>query len=200
MIEPNPMGEIAMNLRRLLLACFLLCPLAAMAADNDLPSPKVGELPPQLLGKNRDGDPVDLANYRNKVTIVTFWASWCGPCRRELPVLDHFQDVVGRDALEVIAVNFKEPREDFRAVVRANKSINLTYVHDMHGRVSDQYGVNSLPHMFILGHDGRVAYTHRGYSEQSLPGIVEEILSLLPEDVKKRPSRVQPSQEAQASP
>lgn len=191
-----------MNMRRLLLACLCLSS-AALFAAGELPSPPaIGELPPQLLGKNRDGDLVDLANYRNKVTIVTFWASWCGPCRRELPVLDHFQDVVGRDALEVIAVNFKEPREDFRAVVRANKSINLTYVHDMHGRVSNQYGVNSLPHMFILGHDGKVAYTHRGYSEESLPGIVEEILSLLPEDVKRRPSPMQPQagKSAQASP
>lgn len=191
-----------MNMRRLLLACLCLSPAALLTA-GELPSlPAIGELPPQLLGKNRDGDLVDLANYRNKVTIVTFWASWCGPCRRELPVLDHFQDVVGRDALEVIAINFKEPREDFRAVVRANKSINLTYVHDMHGRVSNQYGVNSLPHMFILGHDGKVAYTHRGYSEESLPGIVEEILSLLPEDVKRRPSPMQPQagKSAQASP
>ncbi len=180
-----------MKMRRLLLAWLCLASLSAFAADKLPAPPAVGELPPQLLGKNRNGDPVDLADYRGKVTIVTFWASWCGPCRRELPVLGHFQNAVGRDALEVIAVNFKEPREDYRAVVRANKNIDLTYVHDMHGSVSDQYGVNSLPHMFILDHDGKVAYTHRGYSEESIPGIVEEILSLLPEDVKRRPSPMQ---------
>ena len=186
----------------LLLACLCLCPATLLAADDLPPPPKVGELPPQLLGKNGKGDPVDLANSRDKVTIVTFWASWCGPCRRELPVLGHFQKAVGRDALEVIAVNFKEPREDYRAVVHANRNLELTYVHDMHGRVSDQYGVNSLPHMFILGHDGKVAYTHRGYSEESLPGIVEEILSLLPEEVKRRPSPMQSptGKSAQASP
>lgn len=56
--------------------------------------------------------------------------------------------------------------------------------------------------MFILGHDGKVAYTHRGYSEDSLPRIVEEILSLLPEEVKRRPSPMQPEggKSAQASP
>ena len=117
-------------------------------------------------------------------------------------MLGHFQKAVGHDALEVIAVNFKEPREDYRAVIRANRDLELTYVHDMHGRVSDQYGVNSLPHMFILGHDGKVAYTHRGYSEESLPGIVEEILSLLPEEVKRCPSPMQSQagKSAQASP
>lgn len=168
-----------------LLLGLLLFAAPGMAADLPAP-PKVGELPPQPLGRGSDG-PIDLGSYRGKVVIVTFWASWCGPCRRELPVLGHFQKTVGRDALEVIAINYKEPREAYRAVVRANRGLELTYLHDMHGKVSDAYGVNSLPHMFILGHDGRVAYTHRGYSEQSLPGIVQEMLSLLPDEVKKRP-------------
>ncbi len=67
--------------------------------------------------------------------------------------------------------------------------MGLNWVHDAKGTVSDLYGVKALPHMFILDHDGRVAYTHRGYSEESLPGIIEEILSLLPDEVKARPAR-----------
>ena len=177
-----------MLLRCLLFACLALVPLAGTCADELPPPPKVGTVPPQVLGKDTKGNPIDLGNYRGKITIVTFWASWCGPCRRELPVLGNFQSVVGRDALEVIAVNFKEPRDEFRAVVRANRKLELTYVHDQQGRTSDAYGVNSLPHMFILDHEGKVAFTHRGYSEESLPGIVQEILSLLPDHIKTRPS------------
>ena len=176
-------------LRWLLLAGLALPAPVVAAAETPLPlPPAVGELPPQQLGEDRNGNRIDLASYRGKVTIVTFWASWCGPCRKELPVLDRFQDVIGRDALEVVAVNFKESRSDFNAVVRANRALALTYVRDSDGTTSDRYGVNSLPHMFILDHDGRVAFTHRGYSEQSLPGIIDEVLSLLPEDVRNRPA------------
>lgn len=52
--------------------------------------------------------------------------------------------------------------------------------------VSDQYGIQAIPHMFIIGHDGSIARVHRGYSEQSLPKIVDDILALLPEDVRNR--------------
>jgi thiol-disulfide isomerase/thioredoxin len=143
-----------------------------------------------MLGRLHGGDSqVNLADYRGKVVIVTFWASWCGPCRRELPALARFQQVIGSDALEVIAVNFKEPRPDFLAVVRANRKLQLNYVHDGKGAASDEYGVTSLPNMFVIDRDGTVAYVHRGYSEEMLEGFIAEILSLLPEEVRMRPAR-----------
>jgi len=178
-----------MTKRWLLLACLALCPTPLLATGTELPpSPGVGDLPPQHLGNDRAGDPIDLANYRGKVAIVTFWASWCGYCRKELPVLDHFQDVVGRDALEVIAVNDRESRSEFLGMIRANRKLELTWVYDPNGRTSDQYGIDTLPHMFILGPDGKVAFAHDGYSQTDLPGIIEQVLSLLPDAVKNRPA------------
>ena len=171
-------------MNRMLLAMMLM--LAACPALGARPD--TGDLPPPALGKDRAGNEVDLGAHRGKVVIVTFWASWCGPCRKELPILGRFQKVVGRDALEVIAVNSREPRREYNSVVRANRDIDVTWVHDASGRISGQYGVESLPNMFILGHDGKVAFTHVGYSEESLPGIIKQILSLLPDEVKARPA------------
>ncbi len=168
----------------LLLACY---PMACFAGEA-MPQPAIGEVPPPLLGNLHGGGAVDLADYKGKVVIVTFWASWCGPCRKELPVLAQLQKVVGHEALEVIAVNFKEPRKDFLDVVRANRQFDLNYVHDAKGIASDAYGVQALPNMFIIDQQGRVAHVHRGYSAEMLDGFIAEMLALLPEDVLKRPA------------
>lgn len=173
-----------------LMGCVMAAPLAHSVEKSEKelpPSPAVGTIPASDLGKDRHGNPIDLSKLKGKVVIVTFWASWCGPCRKELPVLGHFQKVVGRDALEVIAVNHKEHRRDFIDIVRANRNIDLTWVPDTQGHLNDAWGVRSIPRMFIIDRDGTIAFRHIGYSEESLPGIIDEILSLLPEEVKSRP-------------
>lgn len=165
----------------------ILLPAAACCAGLP-PQPAPGEVPPPILGKDQDGNVVDLEKHRGKVVVVTFWASWCGPCRREIPMLAKLQQAVGRDHLEVVAVNFKEPRRDYLSVLRANRGYDLTYIHDARGKVSDRYGVQALPNMFIIGADGKIAHVHRGYSEEVVDSFIAEMLALLPPDVLARPA------------
>ena len=172
-------------MRCLWLAALLAASSGVQAAEQPQ-QPGIGEAPPTIGLKDRVGSVIDLAALQGKVVVVTFWASWCGPCRRELPMLGKVQEVVGREHLEVIAVNFKEPRRDFNAVIRANKDLDLTYVHDERGIVSDRYGVTALPNMFIIGQDGLIAQTHRGYSEDVLQSFMQELLELLPEEALQR--------------
>ena len=172
-------------MRCLWLAALLAASSCVQAAEQPQ-QPGIGEAPPTIGLKDRGGSVIDLAALQGKVVVVTFWASWCGPCRRELPMLGKVQEVVGREHLEVIAVNFKEPRRDFNAVIRANKDLDLTYVHDERGIVSDRYGVTALPNMFIIGQDGLIAQTHRGYSENVLQSFMQELLELLPEEALQR--------------
>jgi thiol-disulfide isomerase/thioredoxin len=164
------------------------------AADTRRP-PAIGEAPPDALGRDRNGTEQTVSRHRGKVVIVTFWASWCGPCRKELPILGKFQRIVGRDHLEVIAINVKEPLRDYQTVVRMNKDIDLTWVHDATGVTSKYYGVTALPNMFVIDRDGRIAHVHRGYSEDSIQVFVKEIAALLPPEVLQRPAG-----EAQSSP
>lgn len=157
------------------------------SAESDQ-RPEVGQLPPPMLGRDRNGEDVNLEKLRGKVVVITFLASWCGPCRRELPMLGHFQKVVGREHLEVVAINYKEPKRDYLSVIRANQDIDLTYVHDVHGSIGGRYGVKGLPNLFIIDAQGRVAFRHRGYSEETLASFTDEILSLLPAEVLDRPT------------
>lgn len=170
----------------ILLICLVMAPLLGAATRA---TPKAGEIPPDALGKDRTGVEQTISLHRGKVVIVTFWASWCAPCRRELPVLGKFQRAVGKDALEVIAINYKEPKADFQNVVRANADLGLTWVHDKSGATSAHYGVTTLPNMFIIDRDGRVAHVHHGYSDDSLPMFIREITALLPAEVLQRPAK-----------
>lgn len=168
-------------IRHLLLAALLaLAPCAY--AGGAVKQPGIGDVPPPIAMKDRKGNAVDLDALKGKVVVVTFWASWCGPCRRELPMLGHVQKLVGREHLEVIAINMKESREDYLGVLRANKDLDLTFVHDIRGVVTDRYGVTALPNMFIIGQDGLIVRTHRGYSEAVLESFARELIALLPEE------------------
>ncbi len=172
-----------------LLACTAALLVAGLSGAADAPRrPAVGEAPPDVLGRARDGSDQTVSMHRGKVVIVTFWASWCGPCRKELPILGKFQRIVGRDHLEVIAVNVKEPLRDYQSVIRANQDLDLTWVHDANGITSKRYGVEALPNMFIIDREGRIAHVHRGYDEASIQTFVREIAALLPPDVLDRPA------------
>lgn len=172
-----------------LIACSLALLAAGLSGAADAPRrPVVGEAPPDALGRARDGSEQTVSMHRGKVVIVTFWASWCGPCRKELPILGKFQRIVGRDHLEVIAVNVKEPLSDYQSVIRSNQDIDVTWVHDANGITSKRYGVEALPNMFIIDREGRIAHVHRGYNEASIQTFVKEIAALLPPEVLDRPA------------
>lgn len=159
-----------------ILTAFLIAVLSpAFAADA---VPAKGDPAPAALGTTLDGSVLETGQYRGKVLVVTFWASWCGPCLKELPMLEGLQRTVGKDRLHVVAVNIEE-RDVFRKVARKLESFTLTLAHDDRKRGSDAYGVKGIPHMVIIGRDGTIVKVNRGYSEEALEGILAEIGSAL---------------------
>ena len=66
--------------------------------------------------------------------------------------------------------------------------IDLRYIRDPKGRISDSYGVKTLPNMFIVDVDGKVAHVHRGYSEEMIDGFIQEMLALLPPEALAKPA------------
>jgi thiol-disulfide isomerase/thioredoxin len=124
-----------------------------------------------------DGTEISLDTTSGKAYVVSFWASWCGPCRRELPILSNIQRIAGA-RIQVIAVNI-EDREVFRKLQHSVVALGLTPAFDPGRKAQHAYGVNGIPHMIIIGRDGRISAVHRGYGEDALPDIATDLNNAL---------------------
>ncbi|WP_337243419.1 TlpA disulfide reductase family protein [Luteimonas sp. gir] len=157
-----------------LLACVLGTPLSASAG-----LPAIGQPPPDVIGLMPDGATYRISEQRGKVVVMAFWASWCGYCRKYTPVLEGLQRQVGKDQLDVVLVNFKEDARTYRTLRRQLKDLTVTWTHDHDGAISVAYGVSSVPYVFIIDRDGNTADIMRGYSEGSIPRLVNRLNGLL---------------------
>jgi thiol-disulfide isomerase/thioredoxin len=149
--------------------------LAWMASAGMAAPLQAGDVPPPWLGYTRDGDAIKVTDFAGKAIVVTFWATWCPYCLKELPVLENVQNAAGKDKIEVIAVNV-ESRDVFRRAWSVmHEQFKMTLVNDVNRRSQDPYEATGLPTMVIIGRDGRVRKVYRGYSADQLPQIVDDI-------------------------
>jgi thiol-disulfide isomerase/thioredoxin len=132
-----------------------------------------GDTAPAVLGVAADGSRVKVGQSAGKVTVVTFWASWCGPCKRELPMLEGLQRA-GWGRVQVVAINIEE-REKFRCMAPLLAPLALRVTHDDGNRAQAAYGVNGIPHMVVIGRDGKVIAVHRGFSEDEIDDLLDEV-------------------------
>ena len=116
-------------------------------------TPRIGELAPQFELRNVDGQAVRLSDFRGKVVWINFWATWCGPCRRELPDIARLAAEFGDDDLVVLAVN----QEQSATVARdfwEELGLDLPILLDSNGEVSNQYRLRGLPNNFFIDREG----------------------------------------------
>jgi cytochrome c biogenesis protein CcmG/thiol:disulfide interchange protein DsbE len=130
-------------------------------------TPLLGHPAPSFSFTLFDGGPLSLEDLRGKVVFVSFWASWCPPCRAEAEALEAtWQKVRGSDVV-FVGINIQDADKDARAFL---KEFRTTYPngHDASGKIAVDYGVWGIPEAFFIDRDGRITYKHVGALEPTL--------------------------------
>lgn len=155
----------------MLLVAALPLPVAAALAT--------GVSAPDYLGKSADGQTVKVSAFTGKLVIVTFWASWCAPCLEEMPLLEGLQQKLGRERIEVVAINWGEDSQRYRQLLRQLTDVQMTLTHDAGKLIGRTYGVDDIPQLYLIDREGRIAYQSRGYSPESAQSLLGAINSLM---------------------
>lgn len=152
--------------RRLLMFAVVGAVVAAVAAVLDagigrdpavVPGQAVGGPAPALRGLTLDGGVFDLAAHRGSVVLMNVWASWCAPCRDEIPELDAAARALGPRGLVVVGVNTQDtPESARRFLAEVSGAVGYPSVDDSTGRVAVDWGTFGVPESFLVDRDGTV--------------------------------------------
>jgi thiol-disulfide isomerase/thioredoxin len=148
-----------------------------LSAAEAMHVPAVGETAPSFLGYGLDRKKVSLESYAGKVVVISFWATWCSPCRQELPILANIQ-AAGKGQIQVIAIN-TESRDTFRRATKLLKDYPIQFTSDEDQRSFNAYGAKGLPHLVIIGKDMRIVSVREGYGPGELDAVAAELNSAL---------------------
>lgn len=180
------------GLRRLLIVIVVIAALAALfvygilrdpTRRDDIPSALIGKPAPEFTMPLFDryqaeyGSEFDLAAERGQPMIVNFWASWCAPCRVEMPVLQETWEEY-RNQVLVVGVDTQESDKSYAPSSALMDQFGLTYPSgkDERNRINVDYGLFGVPETFFIRADGTVSYRHSGPVTQE---IMDEQISVL---------------------
>jgi cytochrome c biogenesis protein CcmG, thiol:disulfide interchange protein DsbE len=119
-----------------------------------------------------------LADYEGKVVVLNVWASWCPPCRSEMPLLQRMHEKIATDDAVVLGIDSQDVSDEAMKFLRENE-IDFPSLRDRDGEYADALGTNRLPETFLIDRDGRIAALRRGpvdqaWLDENLAPLLEE--------------------------
>lgn len=135
---------------------------------------------PDFTLKSRSGENVKLSELRGEVVMINFWASWCAPCRQEMPLLEDMYNKYNDLGFVLLGVNVEEDSSKASELLR-EVPVSFPVLYDTTNDVTKLYKVVAMPSTVMVDRDGNMRYLHRGY----LPGYEEEYIKQIKELVRE---------------
>jgi len=167
---PSPVGTIAIPATKL---------TTAPGSQAEQPKPKLldaGVTPPDFVARNLEGKEIRLSDFKGKVLVLDFWATWCGPCLNSLPHTQKVAKEAKAQNVVVFAVCTSDTRANFEKWTKTEqaKFPNIVFACDPHERGSQEfgkrasavYGVSGIPTQFVIGPDGKIVGSTVGFSPE----------------------------------
>ncbi len=155
-----------------ILVIFTVSTLAASSLE--------GQAAPDFVLRSATGENLRLSEYRGDVVLINFWATWCGPCRQEMPLLDDLYGRYQRVGFNLLGINIDE---DSRRAMQMVQELGVKFpvLFDENKEVSKLYEVEAMPVTILVDREGIVRHVHHGYKPGYEEKYLTEIRSLLRE-------------------
>ncbi|MFT3922566.1 MAG: TlpA disulfide reductase family protein [Myxococcales bacterium] len=165
-----------MNLRRFVLPMLSMLMIAAFALSAHALGP--GSKAPPIALKDLSGKSFAWGSLSGKVVLVDFWASWCAPCKQELPVLQGLYKKYKARGFEVVGINQDEERANAEKFLRRSP-LSFPVLHDAGRSVASAYAPQKMPSSYLIDRRGLVRHVHAGFKASDAEALEREISALL---------------------
>ena len=154
--------------------------VTAFAATSLASSGLEGQSAPDFALKSSTGENLRLSEYRGDVVMINFWATWCGPCRQEMPLLDELYTRYERVGFNLLGVNIDDDSRRAMQMIE-ELGVNFPVLFDARKEVSKLYEVEAMPVTVLVDREGNVRHVHHGYKPGYEDKYLDQIRSLLRE-------------------
>jgi thiol-disulfide isomerase/thioredoxin len=144
---------------------------------------KVGAPMPSIVVRQIDGRrKIDLGALKGKVVLVDIWASWCGPCMEEMPLLDAMAARLKSKGVEIIAVSVDEDKASAQQFLSSRPSWSLTVAHDPKGKLPEALQPSKMPSSYVMDSEGIIRYVNEGFERKDIKVLEKRLVALAAED------------------
>ena len=154
--------------------------VTVFAATSLASSGLEGRPAPDFALKSSTGENLRLSEYRGDVVMINFWATWCGPCRQEMPLLDELYTRYERVGFNLLGVNIDDDSRRAMQMIE-ELGVNFPVLFDARKEVSKLYEVEAMPVTVLIDREGNVRHVHHGYKPGYEDAYLDQVRSLLRE-------------------